>query len=314
MNALSANSKTIKGVVPISPAAARLQRSLAFLVVTLPFIGVGIATARIFLYGVNWWEIAIFVGMYVVCVSGVSMGSHRHFAHRAFQAHPRVRSVLGAMGSMAAQGPLAYWVAQHRRHHVYSDLPGDPHSPHLHGGGVVGMLRGFWHSHIGWLFSDETADWIHFAHDILKDPQAFRIHQRYFWWATIGLVLPTALGALATGTLTGAWLGFLWGGLVRIFALNHASWCVGSVCHLFGKRPFETHDHSANNFWVALFTFGEGLQNNHHAFPSSAAHGLNWREPDFSIIVIRVLERLGLVWDVNFPSPQAIAKARKAPA
>jgi stearoyl-CoA desaturase (delta-9 desaturase) len=314
MSTTTVDSKPIKGVVQIGPAAARLQRTLALVIVALPVLGVGVAVARIFMYGVAWWEIAILVGMYVICVAGVSIGFHRHFAHRAFKAHPAIRSIVGAMGSMAAQGPLAYWIAQHRRHHVYSDQPGDPHSPHLHGDNATGMIRGFFHAHIGWLFSEETADWIHFAHDVLKDPQAFRIHRHYFFWAMVGLVLPTALGAFATGTLGGAALGFLWGGLVRIFALNHASWCVGSVCHLFGKRPFETHDHSANNVWVALFTFGEGLQNNHHAFPSSAAHAVKWYEPDFSIWIIRILKIFGLVWEVNLPSPQAIAKARKQPA
>ncbi len=309
-NKRAGKPKRVVGVVKNSPAAVRLQRIIAFLVVAAPIVGVVIAGVQIALYGVALWQLAVLGVMYVVSVLGVSVGYHRHFAHRSFKAQTWVRYIFGAMGSMASQGPLLFSVAQHPPHPVYSDQECDPHSPQLHGGGIRGMAAGLWHAHIGWMFSEETADWIHFARDTMRDRQAWLVHRQYFFWMTAGLVLPALVGLACTGSLLGLATGFLWGGLVRMFAVNQASWCVGSICHAFGSRPFRNQDHSANNFWVALFTFGEGLQTTPHAFPSSAAHALRWYEPDFSILAIRVLERIGLLWEVNTPSERAITKAK----
>lgn len=300
----------VRGVVTLSPSARKLQRSIAFAVVCVPLLATAVALALAFWRGIGAVELGTLGVMYTLCIVGSTVGLHRHFAHRAFRARRPVRVALAALGSMAAQGPLVYWVASHRRHHAYSDQPGDPHSPNLHGGGWRGLVRGLWHAHIGWMFSDEISDWVHFARDILQDRSVFRVHQSYFTWVLLGLAIPAALGAAWTGTWSGAALGFLWGGLVRMCLVNHASWCVGSVCHVFGTRPFDNRDHSANNYWVALFTFGEGLQNNHHAFPSSAAHGLRWWQPDPALWIIRVLELFGLVWDVKIPTRCAVQEAR----
>jgi stearoyl-CoA desaturase (delta-9 desaturase) len=172
------------------------------------------------------------------------------------------------------------------------------------------MVRGLWHAHIGWMFSDQQTDWSRFARDLLHDRALFRIHRLYLVWVLLGLALPALAGWLIAGTAIAALQGFLWGGLVRMFLVNHASWCVGSICHMFGARPFATNDQSANNFWVAVVAFGEGLQNNHHAFPGSYAHAVRWWEPDLSALIIRGLEAAGLVWAVRSPTVADIEQAR----
>lgn len=302
--------ESVAGLSAASIATRRVQRMVAGIVVIVPLVGTLVAILQTCLVGVGWLELGVLGFMYPVCILGATVGFHRHFTHRAFQAHPTIRVALAIVGSMAAQGPMVYWVASHRRHHQYSDQPGDPHSPNLHGAGWRGLLNGLWHAHVGWMFSSELTDWQHFAQDTLRDQVAFWAHRTYFRWVLLGLALPAALGGLIAQSWLGAAQGFLWGGLVRIFLVNHAAWCVGSVCHVFGSRPFDNRDLSANNFLVALATFGEGLQNNHHAFPSSAAHGLAWWEPDFSMWFIRALEAVGLVWDVKVPSAQMIAAKR----
>ncbi len=304
----------VQGVRRLNSAAVRFQRQVAGAVVVLPLLGTLGAVWQLCTVGVGPVDLGLLAGMYVVCTLGATIGFHRLFSHRAFKAHPTLSLVLAAVGSMAAQGPVVFWVAEHRRHHAYSDQPGDPHSPNLRGDGLAGLLHGLWHAHLGWMFSAEQSDWAHFAKDIARDRRLFRIHQTYFTWVFLGLAIPAVLGGILTQTWIGVAHGFLWGGLVRMFLLNHASWCVGSICHRFGSRPFETRDHSANNYTVALFTFGEGLQNNHHAFQNSAAHGLAWWQPDLSMVVIRLLAALGLVWDVKLPTPEAIRSAQRVAA
>ena len=306
----STNLPKIPGVIVISPFARRLQRSIALAVVVIPFLGFVVAMILAWKYGINRVEVGILISMYTAIMIGVTVGFHRYFAHRAFQAHRVLRIILAILGSMAAQGPILFWVASHRRHHTYSDQPGDPHSPHLYGKGIGNLFRGLWHAHIGWMFSDKIANSLYYAPDLLRDPTLFRINQRYFVWVSLGLVIPAVLGGILMGTWTGIFQGFLWGGLVRIFLVNQACWAVGSIGHTFGSRPFNTHDYSANNFWVALIAFGEGLQNNHHAFPSSAKHGLRWWEPDLSAWILRILEMVGLAWDVKIPTPRMIAEAK----
>jgi stearoyl-CoA desaturase (delta-9 desaturase) len=302
-----------RGVLVARPAAVRMQRRIAALVVVLPFLGTLFAVYQAFAWGVGALELGILALMYTLCTLGANVGLHRHFAHRSFSAHRPVRVGLAILGAMASQGPLVTWVAAHRRHHAYSDRPGDPHSPNMHGAGWRGMLAGLWHAHYGWMFAAETTDWGRFARDVLQDRTLFKIHQTYFLWVFLGLALPAALGGVLAGTWLGAADGLLWGGLVRMFLVNNGSWAVGSVCHVFGTRPFNNRDHSANNYWVAVLTFGEGLQNNHHAFPSSAAHAVAWWQPDVSMWFIRLLQGLGLVWDVKLPSRTAIAAALARP-
>lgn len=295
----------------VVPDTMRLQRALAFVVMVLPIVGAFAAIYLAFKNGLGKVEIVSFALMYLLTMGGMTIGLHRHFAHKCFETGPRMRLLLAVLGSMASQGPLLSWVTIHRKHHAFSDRPGDPHSPHIHGNRMMGMLNGLWHAHIGWMFSENAADWS-FSRDLMGDRRLFWVHRTYLYWVALSFLLPALIGGFLTRTWSGAALGFLWGGLVRCFVVNQASWCVGSVCHYFGSKRFDTHDHSANNYWVALFTFGEGLQNNHHAFPSAARHGMYWWEPDFSGTVIGLLASLGLVWDTYHPSEEAMEKLRKA--
>jgi stearoyl-CoA desaturase (Delta-9 desaturase) len=306
----SESPKTLKYITELSRSATRRKQFVALMVVLPPLLGTIYAIAHSMIFGVTWLELGSLIGMYLFCMLGITIGFHRYFAHRSFDTSPTFEYVLAAIGSMASQGPLLFWVSTHRSHHAYSDQAGDPHSPNLHGSGWQGLLHGWWHSHIGWMFSRQMAAWNHFSHDLMKDRRLFRIHQQYFYWVVVGLALPTMICGLMTQSLAGAWSGFLWGGLVRMCLVNQASWCVGSVCHMFGTRPFRTDDHSANNHLVAVLTFGEGLQNNHHAFPSAYSHRVAFGEPDLSATVLYLLSKLGLVWNLKFPSTKVVADSR----
>jgi stearoyl-CoA desaturase (delta-9 desaturase) len=313
MNAKPAELPVSEG--PAAPAkvvnALRLQRRLALAVVIVPILGTLIAIVLVIKNGIGFVEIGSFAVMYLLTMGGVTIGFHRYFAHKCFDAGPITSLVLGVLGSMAAQGPIISWVTVHRKHHAFSDRPGDPHSPHISRGRNLGGLVGLWHAHIGWMLSENFTEWVNFARDLMADRRIFRIQRMYFLWVALGLALPAAGAGLLSRSWAGAGLGFLWGGLVRCFVVNQSSWCVGSVCHYFGSQRFETHDHSANNYVVAMLTFGEGLQNNHHAFPSAARHGIAWWEPDFSGTLIHLLAFAGLIKNLNHPTKEAIARLRK---
>lgn len=307
---MGAGGAAVRSPIAVNRDTMRPQRILAFIVMVMPIAGTMAAIYLVFRTGLGKAEIVAFAFMYLLTMGGMTIGLHRYFAHKCFDTGPRMRLLLAILGSMASQGPLLSWVTIHRKHHAFSDGPGDPHSPHIQGNKLLGMLDGLWHAHIGWMFTENAADWS-FSRDLMGDRKLFWVHRTYLYWVALSFVLPAIIGGLLTRTWAGAALGFLWGGLVRCFVVNQASWCVGSVCHYFGSKRFETHDYSANNYWVALFTFGEGLQNNHHAFPSAARHGMYWWEPDFSGTLIHLLASLGLIWNLYHPSDEAIAKMRK---
>jgi stearoyl-CoA desaturase (Delta-9 desaturase) len=308
---MSTQVSAIRKPIAAARDGMRLQRLIAFLVMVMPILGTVLAAYLVVHNGIGKVEIGTFLFMYLLTMGGMTIGLHRYFAHRSFETGPRMRALLAILGSMSTQGPVLSWVTLHRKHHAFSDRPGDPHSPHVHGNKVFGMLNGLWHAHIGWMFTENSADWS-FSRDLMSDRTLFWVHRTYLYWVGLSFLLPALIGWLFTRSWSGAALGFLWGGLVRCFVVNQASWCVGSICHYFGSRRFETHDHSANNFMVAVFTFGEGLQNNHHAFPSAARHAMLWWEPDFSGTMIYLLASLGLVWNPYHPSQEAQEKMRKA--
>jgi len=289
----------------------RLQRGLSFAVMVLPILGTGLAVYLALHGGIGRVEIISLAVMYLLTMCGMTIGLHRYFSHRCFETGPQVRFLLAVFGSMAAQAPLFYWVTTHRKHHAFSDRAADPHSPHVYRNKLLGMLDGLWHAHIGWMFVENSAD-LSLSRDLMADPTLFWVHRTYLYWVAAGFLLP----ALVAGVLTQSWksaaLGLLWGGLVRCFVVNQATWSINSLCHYFGSRRFDAHDHSANNYLVALFTFGEGLQNNHHAFPSAARHSMAWWEPDFSGTLIALMAALGLVRNTYHPSNESVAKLRKA--
>jgi stearoyl-CoA desaturase (delta-9 desaturase) len=266
----------------------------------LPFVAFIAAVVLLWNQAVNWRDLAILAGMYFLTAVGVTVGYHRLFTHRAFDSPKPVRYAFAILGSMAVQGPLIDWVADHRKHHAFTDTEGDPHSPHHdHGEGFKGAITGLWYAHMGWLFVTQgTAEKRRFARDLLEDQGMRRISRAFPWLVLLGLAIPFALGFGLTGTLAGGLTALLWGGFVRIFMVHHVTWSVNSVCHFFGRRRFDTDDHSTNVFWLALPSLGESWHHNHHAFPRSAEHGLRWWEVDPSALIIGGLERVGLASNV----------------
>jgi stearoyl-CoA desaturase (delta-9 desaturase) len=265
-------------------------------------------TAIVLLWGelVSWHDLALFAVMYVITAGGITVGYHRMLTHRSFRTHKATEYAFATLGSMAVQGSVIAWVADHRKHHAHTDVEGDPHSPHVgHGEGVIGVLQGLWHAHMGWLLSEHgRADWKKFAPDLYEDRGMRLINRRFVSLVFLGLAIPAAAGYLITGTLVGAATGLLWGGLVRVFFVHHVTWSVNSVCHFLGTRRFEVEDHSTNVFWLALPSLGESWHHNHHAFPRSAEHGLRRWELDPSALLIRAMERVGLAWNVIRIAPE----------
>jgi stearoyl-CoA desaturase (delta-9 desaturase) len=250
--------------------------------------------------------------MYLLSGLGVTVGYHRLLTHRAFDAPRPVRYTLATLGSLAVQGPVIEWVADHRKHHAFADEEGDPHSPHGHGSGLRAALRGLFHAHMGWLFERQgLARKRRYAADLLEDPGMVRISRLFPLLVLLGLALPFGLGYALTGGLHGALTALLWGGPVRIFLIHHITWSINSVCHFFGRRRFATDDHSTNVFWLALPSLGESWHHNHHAFPRSARHGLCWWEVDPSGLVIAGMARVGLARNVVSISPERQQQRRR---
>jgi stearoyl-CoA desaturase (delta-9 desaturase) len=254
----------------------------------------------------HWQDLVVFAVTYVPIGFGVTVGFHRLLTHRSFQTSRPVRALFAALGSASVEGPVIEWVAYHRKHHVFSDCEGDPHSPHVgHGSGWRGALRGLFHAHVGWVcFSSEPAEEQRYAKDLLGDPVIRAIDRTFLVWVLAGLAFPFGLGVALTGTLAGGLTGALWGGAVRIFLCHHLTFSINSLCHFFGRQRYATGDESRNLAWLALPTFGEAWHNNHHAFPTSAWHGVGRWELDVSGLLISGMERLGLVWDVVRISPE----------
>jgi len=291
------------------PVLENVDRAITGLITGVPPLLLALVGWQLWNHELHWRDIAIFLIMYVPIGLGVTVGFHRLLTHRSFKTSAWMRGLLGALGTMAVEGPVISWVADHRKHHAYSDRLGDPHSPHVdHGGGWRGALRGLAHAHVGWLFNhSQRGARERFAPDLVADP-VIRFVDRTFWlWSLVGLAIPFGLGMLIGGTVDAGLEGMLWGGAVRILVLHHVTYSINSLCHFFGRRRFPTNDHSRNLLWLAPFSFGEAWHNNHHAFPTSAAHGLGRWEIDFSAIVISALERAGLVWDVQRIGPDRLA-------
>jgi stearoyl-CoA desaturase (delta-9 desaturase) len=283
-----------------------LDRVVTGLVTVLPFLAVGFACWHVWGQLLAWHDLVVFAIAYLLTGLGVTVGFHRLLTHRSFKTTRGARAVLAALGSAAIEGPVISWVADHRRHHVFSDEEGDPHSPHVgHGGGFLGTLRGLVHAHLGWLFIHTHRGSRHrYAPDLLADPIVKFVDRTFFLWAALSLAVPFGLGVALGGDVKAGLTGLLWGGGVRIFFLHHLTYSINSLCHVFGRRPFDTGDHSRNLAWLAVPTFGEAWHNNHHAFPTSAVHGLGRWQFDASALVIRLLERMGLAWDVVRITPE----------
>jgi stearoyl-CoA desaturase (Delta-9 desaturase) len=299
---------------PAKPPVMTLRHKIVNLIgVPMPLVGLIVAIALLWNEAIGPLELALLVGTYVITCLGVTLGYHRMFTHRAFEASRPFRAVIAVLGSMAVEGSVITWVADHRKHHAFTDQEGDPHSPHLSGPGWWGAIKGLWHAHIGWLFeSVGTADRERFAADLVKDRVLRVVDKLFGLWVTLSFAIPFALGWVIGGGFTAALTALLWGGLVRVFLLHHVTWSINSICHFFGRKRFDIEDESRNVFWLSYLSMGESWHHNHHAFPTSAFHGLRWWErlADPTGLLIALLEKLGLVWNVVRVSPERqLAKA-----
>jgi stearoyl-CoA desaturase (Delta-9 desaturase) len=283
----------------VSKSIPTRVRLLNLTAVILPFLGFLAAVVFLWGRGFHWVDLSLLLGMYALTALGITVGYHRLFTHRSFEANRVVEFVLAVLGSMAVEGPLLKWAAIHRRHHRYSDTHEDPHSPHEQGDGFLGLLRGLWHAHVGWFFEPDPPNLPHYVKD-LRQSGALRTASRLFpLWVILGMLIPAALGGVLTGTWMGVATGLLWGGLARIFLVHHVTWSINSICHLWGSQPFRTGDQSRNNFVFGALGFGEGWHNNHHAFPTSARFGLRWWQIDLGYWFIYVLAVGGLAYRVK---------------
>jgi stearoyl-CoA desaturase (Delta-9 desaturase) len=292
------------------------DRIITGTVTVVPILALGIVAWQTWQSLLHWHDIAVFAILYVFTGLGVTVGFHRLFTHRSFKTFPAVRGFFAVCGSMAIEGPVISWVADHRKHHAFADQPGDPHSPHVdHGVGWRGAFRGLAHAHVGWLFiHTQRGNRRRYAPDLLADPVVRFVDRTFILWAVGGLVLAFVLGFLFGGNLTSALTGLLWGGAVRLLVLHHATFSINSLCHFFGRKSYDTGDESRNLAWLSLLTFGEAWHNNHHAFPTSARHGLGRWQLDPSAWVISLMEKSGLAWDVVRVTPERMARKEFAPA
>jgi stearoyl-CoA desaturase (Delta-9 desaturase) len=296
----------------------RAHKIINLVGVAAPFVGLIVAVVLLWDRAVGPVELALLIGFYVVTCLGVTLGYHRMFTHRAFESSRPFRVIVAVLGSLAVQGSVITWVADHRKHHAFTDREGDPHSPHLSGPGFGGAVRGLFHAHMGWLFETvATADRQRFAPDLVKDRALLMVDKLFGFWVALSFFIPFAVGWIVGGGWGSALTAVLWGGLVRIFLLHHVTWSINSVCHFFGRRRFDVEDESRNVFWLAPLSMGESWHHNHHAFPTSAFHGLRFWErlADPTGVLIALLEKLGLVWNVVRVSPERqAAKSVPRPA
>jgi stearoyl-CoA desaturase (Delta-9 desaturase) len=297
---------------PASPptSGATAGRLVTALLVFAPLIVLGLLPLFGWERHIRIGDVALGIGLYLFTGFGVAAGLHRLFAHRSFKAHPVLKVVLAVAGSMALEGSLIGWVAIHRRHHMFSDQPGDPHSPYKYGTGPVAMLRGFLWAHVGWLFANDPTDTKRFAPDLLRDKSLVVVDRLFPVLAVGSLAIPFAVGWIMFGTLAGAFGAFVWAGLVRMALLHHVTWSINSVCHLWGRRPFATSDRSTNVAALSVVSFGESWHNFHHSSPASARHGALRGQVDPAARLIRLFELTGLATKVRWPSSFQVASLR----
>ncbi|SDD51098.1 acyl-CoA desaturase [Actinokineospora iranica] len=282
-----------------------------YLFILVPFVALIAAVPFAWGWGLGWVDVALAVFFYTFTCLGVTVGYHRYFTHGAFKAKRPVRVGLAIMGSMALQGPILHWVADHRRHHAFADRDGDPHSPWAFGTSPLALVKGFWHAHMGWVFDRKLTNAERFAPDMLADEDIARVDRQFGLWTAVTLLAPALLGGLLTWSWWGALTAFFWAGLVRVSFLHHVTWSVNSICHMIGNRPFKSRD-KATNFWpLAVLSMGEAWHNLHHADPTCARHGVQRGQVDVSARLIWIFEKLGWVSEVRWPTPQRLAKLVK---
>jgi stearoyl-CoA desaturase (delta-9 desaturase) len=287
---------------PPRTAARRSEQLLTGAIVFLPLVATLLVVVGLWGRGVGLREVVLAVVLYAVVGHGVTIGFHRLLTHRSFKAKRPLKVLLAVAGSMAFEGPVIGWVADHRRHHAYTDRPGDPHSPHAYGGGFRAHVRGLWHAHTGWLFDHDPTPPQRYARDLLADRDLVAINRLFPLWCVVSLGVPFALGWMLGGGIGAAASALLWAGAVRVCLLHHITWSINSLCHMFGRRPHDTPDRSTNIAALAIVSMGESWHNNHHASPASARHGRGRRQLDSSAWLITRFERRGWAWNVRRPA------------
>lgn len=314
LDSTSQSKRTVLNDYISSNSIGKIKRRYILTISLISLIGFSVAIFEVLIGAVSYLDIGLFAIMSFMTGSSITVGFHRHFAHKTFETKPIVRLLLAIFGSMAAQGSIIAWVSIHRCHHQYTDKIGDPHSPNLHGKGIKGNLQGLWFAYIGWMFDDRLPNYLVFAKDMLRDPAIYEINRLYFLLIFLGLVIPAIIGGFLTWSWRGAFQGFIWGGVARMFYTFNAGYIINSITHAWGTRMFQSADRSTNSIWLAIPTFGEAWHNNHHAFPGSAKFGWKWWQIDIGYWVIRGLELLGLAWDVKLPNATSIEAKKLASA
>ncbi len=313
---MTAAKTDVSGPPPLFHGRRGLVPQVSVFVFILgPFLALIAAVPIAWGWGLGWADLALAAGFYVLTILGVTVGFHRYFTHGSFRAKRWLRITLAVVGSMAVQGPILHWVADHRRHHAFSDKEGDPHSPWAFGSSPIALAKGFWHAHMGWLFERDLTNRERFVPDLESDRDMQIVHRLFGPLTAATLLLPGVLGGLITGTWWGALTAFFWAGLVRVAFLHHVTWSVNSICHIIGERPFRSRDRAANFWPLALLSMGESWHNLHHADPTCARHGVQRGQIDISARLIWIFEKFGWVHDVRWPTPRRLATlSAKAPA
>jgi stearoyl-CoA desaturase (delta-9 desaturase) len=290
-----------------------LQRITLALFIFTPFLALIAAVPVAWGWGLGWTDVIIGTVMYFIGCHGITIGFHRYFTHGSFKAKKPLRVALAIAGSLALEGPVIRWVADHRKHHKFSDRDGDPHSPWRYGESLPALMKGLWWAHMGWMLDEERTDQTKYAPDLIKDSAVRRVSRQFLLWTAVSLFLPPLIGGLVSMSWQGALSAFFWASLVRVSLLHHTTWSINSICHAIGSRPFKSRDKSGNVWWLAVLSCGESWHNLHHADPTCARHGVLKGQVDSSARVIRWMEQAGWATDVRWPNPERIESKRVEP-
>ncbi|MDT0441733.1 acyl-CoA desaturase [Streptomyces johnsoniae] len=290
-----------------------VEQIALLLFITVPFLALIAAVPLAWGRGVSLLDLALLTVFYFIGCHGITVGFHRYFTHGAFKAKRPLKIALAIAGSMAVEGPLVRWVADHRKHHKHSDAEGDPHSPWRYGETVPALMKGLWWAHMGWMFDTEQTPQHRYAPDLIKDRDLRRVSRQFVLWTTVSLGAPAVIGGLVTWSWQGAVSAFFWGSLVRVALLHHVTWSINSICHATGRQPFRSRDRSGNVWWLAVLSCGESWHNLHHADPTCARHGVDRGQLDSSARVIRWFEKAGWAYDVRWPKQSRIDAKRNTP-
>jgi stearoyl-CoA desaturase (delta-9 desaturase) len=282
------------------------------LFIAVPFIALVAAIPVAWGWGLGWHDVVIAVVMYAISGHGVTVGYHRHFTHGSFKAKRGLKVALAVAGSLAIEGPVVRWVADHRRHHAFSDREGDPHSPWRYGETVPALVKGLWWAHTGWLFDVEQTPRGKYAPDLMADQDIRKVDRAFPALVAVSMLLPPLVGGLWSMSWQGALTAFFWGSLVRVSLLHHVTWSINSICHTIGERPFKSRDKSGNVWWLAFLSMGESWHNLHHADPTCARHGVEKGQIDSSARIIWLFEKLGWAFDIRWPKAKRLDARRVA--